>query len=315
MDKSERDIDLLVVGEINPDLIISHPSFPLRFEQEEILVDGAAMTIGSSNAIFACGAARLGLKVAIIGVVGDDIFGSFMIESLKKRKVDTSSVIVDPSQNTGLSVILNRVTDRAILSYLGTMNALRAEQITDEMLSKSRHLHIASYFIQTNLQPGLPNLFRRAHQLGLTTSLDTNWDPAEEWSGVHELLPLTDIFLPNKKEAMSLTGKRDPKSAARVLAAYGGTVAIKMGSKGALACKMDKCLSVPSLSVKVSDTVGAGDSFNAGLIYGFLHRWSLERMLQLAVACGSLSTQAVGGTNGQPSLEEALSKAGMVNDN
>ena len=314
MVKPERDFDILVAGEVNPDLILSHPSFPLRFEQEEILVDEAAMTIGSSNAIFACGAVRLGLKVAIIGVVGEDIFGSFMIESLKKRKVDTSSVIVDPSQRTGLSVILNRVTDRAILSYLGTMNALKVEQITDEMLSKSRHLHIASYFIQTNLQPGLPDLFRRAHQMGLTTSLDTNWDPAEEWRGVHELLPLTDIFLPNQNEAMSLTGERDPLSAARVLAAFGGTVAIKMGSEGAMACSGDKCFSVPSLSVKVSDTVGAGDSFDAGFLYGFLHQWSLDRMLQLAVACGSLSTQAVGGTNGQPTLEEALSRAGMDDD-
>ena len=306
-----REFDLLVAGEINPDLILSHPEFPLQFEQEEILIDDAALTIGSSNAIFACGASRLGLKTALIGVVGNDVFGTFMLEALAARNVDTSSVIVDPEQDTGFSVILNRVSDRAILTYMGAIDALKAERVTDGLLSKCRHLHVASYFLQTNLQPGLADLFLRAHRLGLTTSLDTNWDPEGEWRGVSELLPLTDIFLPNESEALALTGESDPEEAVHILASQAPTVAVKMGAQGALACEGEKCVFAEPLDVEVADTVGAGDSFNAGFIYGFLHNWTLERTLRLAVACGSLSTRVAGGTGGQPTLEEALEKAGF----
>lgn len=298
--------DLLVAGEINPDLILTDANLEPRFGQQEIMFDEAAITIGSSNAIFACGAARLGLRVAIVGVVGKDIFGSFMLESLRERGVDVSAVIVDPNQNTGFSVILNRIRDRAILTFTGAINALCAEHVKDDLLRKARHLHVASYFLQTCLQPGLPDLFRRARQLGLTTSLDSNWDPDEKWSGVHELLPLTDIFLPNESEAIALTSQEDPVQAAEKLASQGNIIAIKMGAAGAIARYGEIFARSGSLRVEVADTVGAGDSFDAGFIYGYLHGWPLEKSLELGVACGSLSTRVSGGTEGQPTLEEAF---------
>ncbi len=99
------------------------------------------------------------------------------------------------------------------------------------------HLHVASYFLQTALQPGLPDLFRRAHGLGLTTSLDTNWDPDEKWKGVHELLPLTDVFLPNENEAIAISGSRTVGQALEKLGQEAGTVAMKRGGQGALACR------------------------------------------------------------------------------
>ena len=97
--------DILVAGEINPDLILSGNVVP-EFGQVEKLVDSATLAIGSSSAIFACGAARLGLKVAFIGVCGDDVFGRFMLDEMSKRQVDIENVIVSPSGSTGLSVIL-----------------------------------------------------------------------------------------------------------------------------------------------------------------------------------------------------------------
>src|SRR5215210_6768568 len=98
--------DILVAGEINPDLILTGDVNP-EFDQVEKLVDSASLTVGSSSAIFACGAARLGLKVAFIGVCGEDIFGRFMLEEMQKRHVDVSNVIVRKDGQTGLSVILN----------------------------------------------------------------------------------------------------------------------------------------------------------------------------------------------------------------
>ncbi len=300
-----RAFDLLVAGEINPDLILSDPEMLPRFGQAETLIDEMELAIGSSAAIMACGAARLGLKVAFVGVVGDDLFGRFMLEKMEARGIDVSPVIIDPTLRTGASIILNRGEDRAILTYLGAMDALRPEQIGDELLRSTQHFHVSSYFLQTALQPGLPGLFAKAHQFGATTSLDTNWDPSGGWSGLEDLLPCTDVLFPNRKEALALTGATRLEDAVRSLAQTVGTAAVKLGGKGALARRGNHTARVGALRVQVADTVGAGDSFDAGFLYGTIQNWELEDCLRLGVACGSLSTRAHGGTTAQPDLDEA----------
>jgi len=297
--------DILVAGEINPDLILTGDVTP-EFDQVEKLVDSAALTIGSSSAIFACGAARLGLQVAFIGICGDDVFGRFMLDEMQKRDVDVNNVIVRSDGQTGLSVILNHQSDRAILTHSGLIAELQASDIPDALLSESRHLHIASYFLQTKLQPDLSTLFRRAYSLGLTTSLDTNYDPSEQWLGFDELLSCTDVFLPNQTEALSITKSSNVESASRQLAQKAKLVAVKLGAEGALACQNESIVRTNSIPVDVVDAVGAGDSFDAGFIFGCLNNWTNEKSLRIACVCGALSTQQAGGTNGQPTLEEAM---------
>ena len=303
-----KSFDILVPGEINPDLVLSGDVVP-AFGQVEKLVDSAVLTIGSSSAIFACAAARLGLKVAFVGVCGDDLFGRFMLDELSSRGVDISNVTVVPAGETGLSVILNRTSDqgdRAILTHPGLIAALEADAVTDALLRQSHHLHVASYFLQTALQPGLADLLARAHALALSTSLDTNWDPSGKWPGFDELLQSVDIFLPNEKEALALTGAGSLEPAVSLLAQKCGTVVVKLGAQGALACRGGESRRAPALNIQVADTIGAGDNFDAGFLYGHLKGWSLERSLSLAVACGSLSTRRAGGTTAQPTLEEAM---------
>lgn len=297
--------DILIAGEINPDLILSGDVAP-EFGQVEKLVDSATLTIGSSSAIFACGAARLGLKVAFIGVCSDDVFGRFMLAEMSKRDVDVSNVIVRSDGQTGLSVILNQNADRAILTHLGLIVDLGASDIPDSLLIQSRHLHVASYFLQTKLQPDLPKLFQRAHSFGLTTSLDTNYDPSEKWLGFDELLSVTNVFLPNEKEAVSLSGESNVDLAADRLQVKVEALAIKMGAEGALGVSRNQKVRAASILVNVVDTVGAGDSFDAGFLFGHLNGWSLQKSLRLACVCGALSTQKAGGVNGQPTLEEAM---------
>jgi sugar/nucleoside kinase (ribokinase family) len=308
---TSKPYDLLVAGEINPDLILTGDVEP-AFGQAEKLVDSADLEVGSSSAIFACGAARLGLKVAFAGVCGDDFFGRFMLAEMTKHGIDISHTVVDPALQTGLSVILNRGSDRAILTHPGCIAALHAERVTDDLLEQSLHLHVASYFLQTALQPGLPDLFTRAHSLGLTTSLDPNWDPSGEWRSLDPLLRLVDVFLPNAAEAQALSGAPTVESALDELGRICSTVAIKLGAKGAMAVRAGRHTRVPAPAVAVVDTVGAGDSFDAGFLYGWLKGWSLEETLGLGVACGSLSTRAVGGTSAQPSLYEASRYAGRT---
>ena len=305
--------DLLVAGEINPDLILTGNVIP-EFGQVEKLVDSASLTIGSSSAIFACGAARLGLRVAFVGVCGDDVFGRFMLDEMRKREVDTSNVLIRQGGETGFSVILNQGADRAILTYLGLIAALQASDISGSLLQQARHLHVASYFLQKGLQPDLPDLFQRAHSLGLTTSLDTNYDPAEKWLGFDRLLAVTDVFLPNQTEALSITQASDVKIASGRLAQRAKTVVVKLGANGALACSQDRIVRTSSPGVVVVDTVGAGDSFDAGFLYGYLNNWEVGKSLQLACACGAMSTRRAGGTEGQASLEEAMNQTSFKHE-
>jgi sugar/nucleoside kinase (ribokinase family) len=301
--------DVLVAGEINPDLILTGDVEPV-FGQVEKLVDTATLAIGSSSAIFACGAARLGLKSAFVGKVGDDVLGRFMLEEMQKRGVNTRHVILVPDRATGLSVILNRGADRAIMTYSGLIPALQADEIPDGLLRQSRHLHVASYFLQTALQPGLPGLFERAHALGLTTSLDPNYDPSEKWHSFDKLLGVTDIFLPNEAEACSLTSVDMADAAAILLSQQVETLAIKLGARGAMGVSENQIARRASIPVEVVDTVGAGDSFDAGFIYGYLQGWPIEMTLRAAVICGALSTRAAGGTTAQATISEILSWMG-----
>ena len=220
-----RSFDILVAGEINPDLILIGDIVP-SFGQVEKLVDSATLSIGSSSAIFACGAARLGLGVAFVGLCGDDVFGRFMLDEMRSRNVDVSHVKVIPGGETGLSVILVQGNDRAILTHMGLISALTSEAITDDLLQQSRHLHVASYFLQTALQPDLPNLFARAHDFDLSISFDPNWDPSNKWLGFDKLLRQVDIFFPNENEAMALTGTKTYQAAADILSQKSSTLVI-----------------------------------------------------------------------------------------
>lgn len=307
-----KDFDVLVAGEINPDLILTGPNLSIQFGQVENLVEKAVMTIGSSSCIFACGAARLGLRVAFIGVVGDDIFGRFMLRTLESRGIDILNIIIDKKQKTGLSVNLSRGNDRAVLTYIGAINALKTEQISDELIKKTRHLHIASYFLQNNLRLGVKGLFNKAKKLGVSTSLDINWDPARKWTGINEILDVIDILFLNEVEVKALSGNEKVKTAVKMLGKKVDIVAVKLGADGAIVQKDAKTVFIPAFPVEVIDAIGAGDSFDAGFVYGYLRNWPLEKSLKLAVACGSLSTTGNGGTEAQPTLEEALQLVGKI---
>jgi sugar/nucleoside kinase (ribokinase family) len=306
---ADSEYDLIVLGDCNPDLVLSGTEIDPSFGQVERFVDAADLMIGGSGGILACGAARLGLRTALVGMVGDDLFGNFMRDALTQRGVDTSGIVVDPSVRTGVTVILSRPGDRAILTFSGTISRFAAADVDPKLLTKSRHVHVASYFLQTSLAPSLPTLFERAHDAGATTSVDPNWDPHERWdSGLHELLRSVDLFLPNAEEAIRISGVQDAHEAARALAAQGPLTAVKLGAAGALAADNDgQLIQVPALAgVEPVDAVGAGDSFDAGLLTGLLSGWPIERALSLGCACGALSTRAVGGTSAQPTLAEAL---------
>jgi sugar/nucleoside kinase (ribokinase family) len=303
-----QDLDVIVIGELNADLILTGDTEP-QFGQVEKLIDDASLVLGSSSAIFACGTARLGLRTAFVGKVGDDALGRFVLSQLEARSVDISRVIVDATLKTGLSVILSRGNDRAILTYSGCIKALRYDEIDFGLVARGRHLHVGAYYLLDSLQPDVPRLFERAHELGLTTSIDTNYDPSGRWGGgLIDALQRADIAFPNETELLAITQAPTIDAGIDSLARMSPTVAVKLGREGALGVRGAFRCRAEGLHMTVADTVGAGDSFDAGFVYAHLQGWDLQRALRMACVCGSLSTRATGGTAGQATLQEALAK-------
>jgi sugar/nucleoside kinase (ribokinase family) len=299
--------DLLIVGDANPDVVLHGAPQTLAYGQAEQLVENGALTVGGSAGIMACAAARLGLRTAFASVVGGDAAGRFMLEELTRRGVDVDGVRVRDGLATGLTVALARGDDRAIVTFPGCIDALTADMVDDGLVRGARHVHVSSFFLQPHLAPGLRGLFEVAHAAGAATSLDLNWDPAEQWDGgLSDLLPAVDVLFVNAVEAAAVSGAADPAVAATVLAARGPLPVIKLGAAGALAHDGCRLVRVSAPPVTVVDTVGAGDTFDAGFLCGRLLGWDVGRCLALGVACGSLSAQGAGGVDAQPRREEAL---------
>ena len=299
----DRPYDILVMGELNVDLVLTGDVVP-EFGQVEKLVDDLAVCAGASSAIFAASAAKMGLSVLYISVVGDDLFGHFMVQSLKDAGVDTSMVRIDPGIRTGATVILSRGQDRAMLTYLGSIAAITEDDIPPASYALARHLHVASPFLITGLRPAMPRMMRRAKREGLTVSLDTNWDPTERWQ-LGGFFENVDVFLPNENELLAITGQTDEEKAINEMAGRVPVLAVKKGSRGALAAQGACRVEIPAYCVEVKDTTGAGDSFDGGFLAGWLRGEPLRRCLSLGAACGALAVRQVGGFGGQPTWDQA----------
>lgn len=300
----EKELDLLVLGEANVDLIVSADD-PTPVYGQEKLVQDLLLTVGGSASIFACQAARLGLRTALASIVGEDGLGQFMLEALAGYGVRTAYIRRAPELKTGATISLTTAHDRALLTYPGTIAALDSRMIEPQWLRQARHVHAASYFLQPKLAPGLPGLLAEARRAGVSVSLDTGWDPANHWNGgLQACLEQVDIFMPNEVEATHISGQDSVEGALAALAGRIPVVVIKLGAEGAIARRGPEFARVAGIPVQVVDTTGAGDSFDAGFIYGYLQGLSLAGCLECGVICGALSTRAAGGTGSQATLAE-----------
>ncbi|MDQ6874565.1 MAG: sugar kinase [Actinomycetota bacterium] len=312
---------VLIVGDLNPDIVVRSPSAP-HFDQVEQLVDGIDITLGGSAGIVACGTARLGLDTTLVAAVGDDEWGRWCTGLLTGRGVRTSALRTVPAP-TGATVLLLRDagTDRAILTTPGAIGELRGTDVPDSLLAEHAHLHICSMFLVSALRPGLLDLCWRARQLGLRISLDPNYDPSQRWDAGDDLLAAVDVLLVNAAEAAALAASgsdltgSDPAGtdkAARLLAERCATVVVKDGSRGALLAQGAEVTRISAPAVRAVDATGAGDSLAAGLIFGLVAGWPAAEAVAFGVACGSASTQAVGGIAAQPARDEAQALAATI---
>lgn len=300
--------EVLVVGDANVDLVLTGDVRP-RWGQTEQLLDGAELTLGGSAALVAHGLARLGVPVGLCAAVGRDPYGDLTLDVLTAAGVDVSAVVRRDQGGTGISVILSPEDgDRAILTRLGVLPSLARAELPP--LAGLRHLHVASPYLVHGLRPDLPALLGDATAAGLSTSLDTNDDPARTWQLLPELLTAAEVVLPNRDELVrwaAVLGHPGAswEEAAEVVAARGPAVVVKAGAAGgALVRRGARPIRVPAPPMTPVDTTGAGDSFDAGWVAGRLAGLDEMGALAWAVQAGSLSTRVAGGALAQATRDE-----------
>jgi sugar/nucleoside kinase (ribokinase family) len=293
----QKRFDVTIAGEINLDLILYGLPAVMPTERE-LLASDFRLTLGSSSAIVAHNLAALGLSVGFITRLGDDALGSIALERLAERGVDLSCVKrVSGGTSTGVTILLDHEGKRHILTYPGTMFEMDAADLDMAYLASGRHFHLSSFFLHKALQSDLPRIFRQLKAEGLTLSLDTNDDPEESWgNGFDELLGIVDIFLPNEDEACRITGKPDAERAIEVLAKRVPLAAVKCGERGALVRAGTRRWQLPAASVTPVDTIGAGDSFNAGFLAAYLRGEAPDACAAFGNRTAALSTLRPGGT-------------------
>ncbi len=304
----KKRFDVTIAGEINLDVILYGLPEVMPLERE-LLAKDFQLTLGSSSAILAHNLAVLGVSVGFITRIGVDALGSIALEWLAAKGVDLTRVKrISGGTSTGVTILLNHDGKRHILTYPGTMFEMAATDLDMAYLASGRHFHLSSLFLHKTLQPDLPRICRQLKAEGLTLSLDTNDDPDDKWGGaLDELLAIVDIFLPNEGEACRISGKANAESAIEALATRVPLVAVKCGERGALVQTGNHHWHVPAEVVTPIDTVGAGDSFNAGFLAAYLRGEEPEACAAFGNRTAALSTLRPGGT-------EAFSDASLVQD-
>lgn len=296
----------LVIGDLNVDIIVSGL---IEFPElgREILCKDIKTLLGGSASIFACRLAQLGGRVDIIGKIGKDENGKIVLNTLKLNGVGVDRVIIDENIKTGITISLTYPENKALITFLGSIGALTPSDIQLDILGEYDHLHVSSIYLQPNLLNELPNIFAEAKKQGLITSLDPQCDPQGKYEKIWKILKRTDIFLPNDREATEITGLANPLEALKKLGSKVKTVVIKCGGQGSIGIMGKEIVKSEAFKVKIIDTTGAGDSFDAGFIYYFVHKSKdFGESIRFANAVGALTCLYVGGAEGKITEEKVL---------
>jgi sugar/nucleoside kinase (ribokinase family) len=307
--RREKTWDVVVVGDFFIDIIMSG-FYTLPKLGEEGFAQTMRTEIGGGAAITSSGLARLGLKVAVLGVVGHED-GIWIVKRLMNAGVNASALEIHESEPSGHTVSVSTPEDRAFFTYYGAneqLTRLIKEKDARKLMASARHVHFAC-----GPDPVLDaGLFRELKRHDCNVSIDVGWhemwltDPAS-----YDLLRAADMFFPNEREAELMTGCSDPRDMLRTLGEKGiPRVALKLGANGAMLDWEGEIHTAPPYPVDPLDTTGAGDSFDAGFIYGWVCGEPPSDCLQIGAVCGALSTRGLGGIATFPTkneLQEALS--------
>jgi sugar/nucleoside kinase (ribokinase family) len=276
---------------------------------DSIVLRGGGCALNTASAL-----AKLGMRAAVVGKVGADAFGDFILRTAEERGVDASGVIRDATTTTSVSVALVDASgERTFLHATGANATLTAGELREELFT-GRALHIAGALVLDELD-GEPtaSLLAEARRRGMMTSVDTVFDARGCWDRVVPALPSCDLVTPGLLEARAITGEKETPRAARRLRELGaGVAAVTVGADGCYVAGESFEGHVAGFSVESLDGTGAGDAFAAGFLHSLLAKRPLEECARLANAAGALATRAVGGFEGVGDLAETERLAGLA---
>jgi len=253
---------------------------------------------------------KLGEEVVMVGKVGQDGLGEFIINSLRKEGIDPKGITITQEYSTSATMVLvDEQGERSFIHCAGANQSLRNADIQDEFFHDSDIVHITGTFLMPGFDgPETTALLKRVKEAGVTTSIDTYWDDSGQWLNVIEpYLPLLDIFISNRDESTRISGRQNIVDNAKFFLDYGiQIVAIKMGEEGSFIMTQNEKILVPPFQVKAVDGTGAGDAFAAGFLVGYLKKWDLYETGRFANACGAMCVQAMGATDGVGNFDEVM---------
>lgn len=308
--------DVMVVGDANIDLVVEGlKCYPPA--GQEVRVKNMSTNVGGGAALCAMGLSKLGLKTAFYGILGNDLYGNFVIQQLKSINIETYPIKISESKGTGISIALFGEKDRSFITYDGSNSEVDLNKVDMEIVKRSRHVHITGY--NSRKHESYLKFIRNLKEAGVTVSTDVGWDETGEWyEGLFELISYVDVFFINEIEVLNYTRCKTAEEGLKKLSQYCRIVAVKMGSRGACAIQDGEIVKEGALDVEVVDTTGAGDSFNAGFLYGFLKGADLKKCLQYGNACGGFSVTKAGGNTAFPDsktleafIQQASAKVGF----
>ncbi len=290
--------DVLVRGRPSVDLtFLGMPHLPRL--GEEYYVSGFAMNPGATFTNVTS-LKRLGLRVGYATDIGSDFFSRYILESIRAEQIDETFIRFHDLDLTNVSAGLSFPEDRTFITWNANQHFEGRSVSVDDL----RHNRVRALFTHA---PHEPEIVEEARRQGIPIYVDAFWDRGYLRSNVvRKAIAQADAFMPNLAEALAITGAADSRSALTALTALSPVVAIKLGADGVIGSAHGRVYHVPALRVQVVDTTGAGDNFDAGLMYGLLHGLPFEQCLRCAVAAGSLSTRFAGGVKGSPSETELL---------
>ncbi|MGN1080914.1 MAG: carbohydrate kinase family protein [Acutalibacteraceae bacterium] len=301
---------VLCIGSVTTDVIIK-PVDKLPEPGALQYIDSSNMFVGGCASNASIDLAKLGVPVSLVCKLGKDLFGNFVYETAKGYGVDCSGVVFDEGVQTTTSIVcVGSSGERSFLYNCGSTSALTVDEISDEVLADCDIVFIAGALLNHKLD-GEPaaKLFKKAQEMGKFTVMDTAFDPTGRWmSGIAAALPYLDLFMPSIEEAQKIAGKDSFEDIAKVFFDMGvKNVIIKAGKKGAYiheAGKTEGYFAPTYLSVKPTDTTGAGDSFCAGFLAGLAQDFSFDKSAKLGNAVGTHCVMEIGASTGIKPLAE-----------
>lgn len=301
--KKENLQKTLFIGDVNVDLIFGGLTMPV-LEDKEVTASTFELTMGSTSIITAAAFSSLGGSAESCGLAGDDDYGRYMLSKMEEFKIGTKRIVIDPEIATGITVNLIHGDSRSQVTYPGTIEAFSGPDLLDDY-SDVRHVHLSGIYQQTAFLKNIIKTVEAFKRMGITVSLDTQWDISEKWNYLDRLLPLLDILFVNSDEAFSICGSTNIDEAIAYFRDRVSLIALKLGSEGSRIIEGHNTYKISAFPVEVTDTTGAGDSFAGAFLYALNERkMVLSDAGLFASAAAARSCLFHGGVNAASSVAD-----------